>query len=266
MADMLWIDHFGNGAVVACFSGRDGGVSHAPYASKNLGLHVGDDPLAVLENRRKVARRLDTTADRITYAAQVHGAGVALVGRREIGRGARDLQDALPGVDALVTRAKGVALAVLAADCAPILLADADAGVVAAVHAGWRGATQGVALSALHSMMEQGARAQRVQVVIGPAIRGCCYEVDAPVAQAVHRAVERFSPAGSPPLAPLFSGDSGRSMLDIPALCRDQLVSAGVEARRIVDVGICTKCMPGYFSHRRDNGSTGRHGGFIGLA
>ena len=266
MADMLWIDHFGNGAVVACFSGRDGGVSRAPYASKNLGLHVDDDALSVLENRRRVARRLGMAANRITYAEQVHGAGVTVVGRREIGRGARDIKDALPGVDAMVTRAKGVALAVLAADCAPILLADADAGVVAAVHAGWRGAVQGVALSALHSMMEQGARAERVQVVIGPAIRGCCYEVDAPVVQAVQRAVERFSPTCAAPFAPRLSGESGRSMLDIPALCRDQLASAGVEARKIVDVGICTKCMPGYFSHRRDKGSTGRHGGFIGLA
>lgn len=264
MADMLWIDHFGNGSVVACFSGRDGGVSQAPYASKNLGLHVGDDPRAVLENRRKVARRLDTTPDRITYAAQVHGSGAALVLRKDVGRGAQELQDAVPAVDALVTRVRGAALAVLAADCAPLLLTDADAGVVAAVHAGWRGATQGVVLTALHSMVEQGARPERVRVALGPAIRGCCYEIDAPVVKAVRKAVGQFAPACRAPLTPSENGRD-RSMLDIPALCRDQLVSAGVEARQIVDVGICTQCMPGYFSHRRDGGKTGRHGGFIGL-
>ena len=264
MADMLWIDHFGSGSVVACFSGRDGGVSRGPYASKNLGLHVGDDPLAVLENRRKVARRLDTTADRITYAQQVHGSQAAAVGRGDVGRGAMELQDAVPGADALVTRVKGTALAILAADCAPLLMADAAAGVVSAVHAGWKGATGGVALSALRGMVEQGARPERVRVALGPAIRGCCYEVDAPVIQAVRTAVSRFAPDCRAPLARSAKG-RGRSMLDIPTLCRDQLVSAGVLASSIVDVGICTQCMPGYFSHRRDNGQSGRHGGFIGL-
>lgn len=265
MADMLWIDHFGRGSVVACFSGREGGVSRGPYASKNLGLHVGDDPLAVLENRRKVARRLDTTAERITYAQQVHGSRTAVVGRRDVGRGALELRDALPDADALVTRVKGAALAVLAADCAPLLMADEAAGVVAAVHAGWRGATGGVALSALRVMVEQGARPERVQVALGPAIRGCCYEVDGPVIQAVRAAVARFAPDCRAPLARSAAGRD-RAMLDIPALCRDQLVSAGVLPGSIVDVGICTECMPGYFSHRRDNGQSGRHGGFIGLA
>lgn len=263
VTSMLWVDHFGHSTAAAYFSGCDGGVSRPPYASLNVGLHVGDDAARVLENRRLVARSLGVRAGRVTYAEQVHGAGVAVVGRRETGAGAKRVQDAIGGVDALVTRERDVTLAVLAADCVPILLADPEAGVIGAAHAGWRGVTTGVAGAAIRAMTELGARADRVQAALGPAIRGCCYEVDAPVLDAIRHT---YAAMGVPePVWTVSARDAGRRMLDLIRVCTDQLTSQGVRADAIVDVSVCTHCMPGFFSHRRSGGRTGRHAGYVVL-
>lgn len=260
---MLWVDHFGRETAVACFSGRDDGFSLPPYDSKNVGLHVGDDPGRVLQNRRLVARSLGVRAGRVTYAEQVHGASVAIVGRRETGAGSGRAQDAAPGVDALVTRERGVPLAVLAADCVPILLADPEAGVVGAVHAGWRGVAAGVAIAAVRAMKEMGARPERMQAALGPAIRGCCYEVDGPVLDAMHRV---YTAMGTPePVWAVSPKDGTRRLLDLVQVCADQLKAEGVPADALVDVSVCTHCMPGFFSHRRSGGRTGRHAGYVYL-
>ncbi|MCY0869478.1 MAG: laccase domain-containing protein, partial [Firmicutes bacterium] len=143
MTAILRVDGVGAGCA-ACFTGRDGGVSAGAYASRNLALHVGDADAQVLENRYRTARELGLPMRSLTFAEQVHGNRVAIVRRRDRGRGALAGEDALPGVDALVTSQRGTALCVLAADCVPLLFADADAGVVGAAHAGWRGAAAGV--------------------------------------------------------------------------------------------------------------------------
>ena len=261
---MLWIDHFGGNAAIGYISGREGGVSAPPFASKNVGLHVGDDPAAVLENRRRVAAHLGVQPERVVYAEQVHGNRVAAVRRRHAGRGAHNCADAMPGVDALVTRDRGVVLAVLAADCLPVLLVDPDAGVLGAAHAGWRGAAAGVVVETVRAMTALGARIERIEAAFGPAIRGCCYEVDEPVLRAVRRSYELAAP-GRRTLFAASPAHPDRIMLDLPALCKDQLLSLGVREAGVVDVSICTHCMQGYFSHRRENGRTGRQGAYAAL-
>ena len=137
---------------------RHGGVSAGPYATLNLGLHVGDTEADVLVNRRRVAAALGADLGDFVFCNQVHGRRVAVVSAADRGRGALRLGDAVAVTDALVTTDPGTVLAILVADCVPIILVDPQAGVLACVHAGWRGTVAGVTGAALHAMQGLGAR------------------------------------------------------------------------------------------------------------
>ena len=152
------------------YTDRHGGTSAAPYDSANLGGHVGDDSGAVAANRTALAAQLGLTADAVRYMDQVHGDSVAVLA---------DADTVLPagGTDALVTAVPGVALAVLVADCVPVLMADPEAGVVSAVHAGRPGLRNGVALRALEAMVDLGADPRRTTAWLGPSVCPACYEV-----------------------------------------------------------------------------------------
>ena len=152
------------------FFTRRGGVSQAPYDSLNCGLGSLDDPDRVAANRARATDALGFAAEALVTACQVHSAEVAIVD-------APWPAEARPQVDALVTRTPGVVVGVLTADCAPVLLADADAGVVAAVHAGWRGAKGGVIEAAVAAMLDLGAGRCRMVAAIGPCIQQASYEV-----------------------------------------------------------------------------------------
>src|SRR5438552_230753 len=134
------LDASGAGAAVTT---RSGGVSSGCCATLNLSLSVGDDPASVLENRRRLAAGLGARPEDFVFARQVHGAGVAVVGEADRGRGAFSLDDAIGDADVLVTTTPGIVLAILAADCVPLVLHDPVAGVLACVHAGWRGTAAG---------------------------------------------------------------------------------------------------------------------------
>ena len=149
---------------------RSGGVSAAPYDSLNLGLHVGDDPAAVLENRRRAAAALGATLDDLVVGAQVHGCAAAVVTRAEAGSGATAAADALAGIDALVTAEQAVVLVTLVADCVPLVLFDPVARVLATVHAGWRGTVARVPEAALAAMAGLGSRPADVVAALGPAV------------------------------------------------------------------------------------------------
>lgn len=151
------------------FFTRQGGVSDGIYASLNCGLGSGDDRAAVTENRRRAATALLGAPAPVLTAYQVHSAEAAIVTAPFTG--------APPKVDALVTQTPGLVVGALAADCAPVLLADAAAGVVAAAHAGWRGALSGVVGAALEAMESLGADRKRTTVVVGPCIGQASYEV-----------------------------------------------------------------------------------------
>lgn len=152
------------------FFTRQGGVSRAPYDSLNCGLGSSDDPDRVAVNRERAVDRLGFAADALVTACQVHSAEVAIVDEPWPAQ-------ARPQVDALVTRSPGVVLGVLTADCTPVLLADAEAGVVAAVHAGWRGAKSGVIEAAFAAMLDLGARRCKLAAAVGPCIQQASYEV-----------------------------------------------------------------------------------------
>ncbi len=152
------------------FFTRAGGVSAGVYGTLNCGLGSRDDRNAVMENRARVAGSLGALPDRLVTVYQVHSA-CALVIDRPVGGAA------LPRADALVTRTPGLAIGVLTADCAPVLLADPQGPIVAAAHAGWRGALSGI-LEATITMMESlGADRRRIRAAVGPCIQQAAYEV-----------------------------------------------------------------------------------------
>ncbi len=207
--------------VDAAFTARDGGVSTGPYRSLNLGLHVGDDPAAVAENRRRAATALGASVDDFVFGMQVHGAHAAIVTARDAGRGARATADALADTDALVTAERGPVLVTLVADCSPILLVDPDARVLATVHAGWRGAVRDAVGATINAMAALGASARRIVAVIGPTVSPTGYVVGPEVEAAVR------SSLGDAAQTVLWQhGDRWR--LDVCGANRAQLVAAGV--------------------------------------
>ena len=140
---------------------REGGVSAGPYRSLNLALHVGDEPAAVLENRRRAAGTLGAALDDLVIGAQVHGTGTSVVATSERGRGPVRWLTPFPGWDALVTATPGLVLVTLVADCVPVVLVDPRARVLATVHAGWRGTAGRVAEAAVVAMGRLGSRPRR---------------------------------------------------------------------------------------------------------
>lgn len=196
------------------FFTREGGVSTGLYARLNTGLGSKDDPAAVAENRRRVAEAMGGKPDDLAGCYQIH----SVIARVAEGpwRGDR------PEGDAVVTRTRGVICSVLTADCAPILLADAEAGVVAAVHAGWKGALHGVVHSAVAAMAALGALPHRTVAVVGPCIAQASYEVGADYQErfAHHDpSSERFFAAGT---------TADKRQFDLPGFVLWRLEQAGV--------------------------------------
>jgi hypothetical protein len=157
------------------FFTREGGVSGGIYASLNCGFGSSDDNAAVAENRDRTVAALDATPDRMVTCHQIHSAETVVVGDGD-GRAPWRPSDA-PKADAMATREAGITLAVLTADCAPVLFADAGAGVVAAAHAGWRGAVTGILESTIDAMCGLGARKNSIVAAVGPCIAQESYEV-----------------------------------------------------------------------------------------
>jgi YfiH family protein len=221
------------------FTGRSVGEGRAPYAGLNLGGHVGDDPAAVEANRVALAREVGVPREQLLFMNQVHGTDVVEVSGPWSGEP--------PEADGIVTRAPGLALAVLVADCVPLLLHDAEAGVVGAVHAGRPGMVAGIVPRAVAAMRDLGA--QRVRATVGPSVCGRCYEVPADMARAA---------AGVTPAAAARSWQ-GTPAVDVAAGVVEQLADAGVEVEWVAG---CTREDADLYSYRRD-GTTGRFAGVV---
>lgn len=245
----------GSGIVVRhFFTTRSGGVSAAPYNSLNLGGGVGDDPAAVAANRARVAATADLPTAALVWMHQVHGTTVTTVRQLTLGsRGGGAVGEALPPSDGVVTSTVGVGLAVLVADCVPILARDSNAGVIAAVHAGRRGAADGIALRALEAMVAAGSQLSSVDVILGPAICGACYEVP----ESMRDEVDAALPGSA------STTDKGTPGLDLRAGIAIALRGAGV--RSVVVDPRCTNTDPDLFSHRR-GAPTGRLAGVIWMS
>lgn len=227
------------------FTDRWGGVSAAPYEELNLGGAVGDDPGTVTANREIAAKSLGLDPGDVVWMNQVHGSDVAVVDGPWRDR-------PVPEVDAIVTARRGLALAVLTADCVPVLLADPVAGIAAAAHAGRPGMIAGVVPAALRAMTELGADPARIVARTGPAVCGRCYEV--PDAMRAEVAAEE-------PTA--YAETSwGTPAVDVAAGVHAQLARLGVHDR--AQSPVCTLESGDHFSYRRDR-TTGRLAGYVWL-
>ena len=238
---------------------RAGGVSTGPFASLNLGLHVGDEPGAVLENRRRACAALGVEPGSLVAGAQVLGNAVAWVTGADRGRGALDPDDALPDTDALITDAPGVTLVAFSADCPLVALVDPGRRAIGLAHASRRGVLGRVAARTVRAMERLlGCEPADLAAAIGPSIGPCCYEVGDEVFDAARRALpgaERF-----------FTRRGDRHHLDLWAATAGQLVEAGVPRQRIEVAGLCTCCHADeFFSYRAARGPTGRFALLLGL-
>jgi len=231
------------------FLTRHGGVSGGPFAALNLSTQVGDDAEAVAENWRRVAAGA-AAGLRVATMRQVHGATVVSVNEDTV-----DAEEA----DGVATRARGLALGVLTADCVPILLVAPTHGVVAAVHAGWRGTVAGVTARTLdHLAAAFAVPPSDVYAALGPSIGGCCYETDRRVADQLE---QRW---GSLP-GVVRERSHGKVRLDLRQANAEMLVRCSVPRAQLSRVGPCTQCAAAdFYSHRGARGRTGRQLSFIG--
>ncbi|MFZ4284742.1 peptidoglycan editing factor PgeF [Streptomyces rhizosphaericola] len=234
------------GSAHFAFTDRWGGVSAAPYGELNLGGAVGDDPAAVGANRERAARGLGLDPASVVWMNQVHGRDVAVVD----GPWGADAE--VPAVDALVTTRRGLALAVLTADCTPVLLVEPVAGVVGAAHAGRPGLVAGVVPAVVEAMTALGARPSRITARTGPAVCGRCYEVPAEMRAEVAEAVPGTWAETS----------WGTPAVDVTGGVHAQLAALGVSDLHRSPV--CTRESGDHFSYRRDR-TTGRLAGYFWL-
>jgi YfiH family protein len=222
------------------FSSRQGGFSAGPYESLNLGLLTGDDRETVIRNRRRLAEQAGVEPERVAMGWQVHGNAVREWMEPDPDTAFLAPQGGQLKVDGHITRKPGIPLLVLTADCLPVALA--GGGAAAMLHCGWRGLAGNIIGRALQRIDGEAA-------AIGPGIGACCYEVGDEVLGAF---------AG-------YDGVAEGRMLNLRAVAEAQLRAAGIE--HVEHVDLCTSCNPDlFFSHRRDNGVTGRQGGIAWLS
>ncbi|MFN8124756.1 MAG: polyphenol oxidase family protein [Thermoleophilia bacterium] len=235
-----------DGPAGAAFTTRAGGVSTGPFAACNVGWGQGDAAAAVLANRRAVCAALGLDPARVSVGRQVHGTVVRAVAAPEAPGGFGAALDGWPEGDGLTTATPGAGLAVLGADCLPILLWRRDVPRVAAVHSGWRGLAFGIVENAVAALGDP----SRTGAAIGPGVGPCCYEVGDDVRA---RYAARFGP----------SPVRGRH-LDLADAARAALTGAGLPASAVWVLDTCTRCDGDrWFSYRRDGAATGRQAGIV---
>jgi YfiH family protein len=237
------------------FSTRVGGVSQAPYDSLNLGLHVGDDPNAVLDNRKRWLEEWGVSGLKAVVGEQVHGTKVIWVNELDGGQGIHELKSAIPKVDGFVTRSS-LGLMAFFADCVPLFFYYPDLKAVAIAHAGWRGTVHKIGLRVLECFESAGGCTKEAWAAIGPSIGPCCYSVDENVAAQFR--------SSYPGLSLLEDQKDGHYLLDLWKANKTLFIEKGIRPENIEVASICTAHHPEcFFSHRRDGVRTGRMVGWI---
>lgn len=248
------------GLVKHGFTSRFGGTSQPPYDTLNMGFTVKDAPARVLENRRRVAQALDFPLKDLVALKQVHQDHVAVVAADHKGRGALTYETALEDTDALITAEPGVPISTYHADCVPVFLLDPVTPAVGLAHAGWKGTALKIAAKTVIKMNQCfGTRIEDCLVAIGPSIGPCCYEVDAKVKDVFEREFVNSD---------VFFRATGNNKwhLDLWAANVHALEKIGVPGKNILVSSMCTGCQNDmFYSHRKENGVTGRMAALIML-
>jgi YfiH family protein len=219
------------------FYGRVGGVSLGIYESLNAGSGSDDDKANVIENRRRIAEDMGVTRDRLMSAYQVHSTVAITVDK--------PFSSERPEADALVSRCPSLATTILTADCAPVLLADPSARVIAAAHAGWKGALGGILEATIEKMCKLGAARSRIVAAVGPCIAQASYEVGPEF-------VTRFTEIDPSNERFFITGVDDRSLFDLKLFCAARLSGAGLGAIDVMPHDTCALSSE-FFSNRRRN-------------
>lgn len=246
----------GCGFLTHAFLTRWKGASEGVFSSLNFSLKEGDREDRVNRNWGILAEAFGVSAPQFLTIHQIHGDRIVVA--EDLNR--RSASDLVVQCDAVLTAATGVALGIKTADCVPVLLVDRVKRVIGAVHAGWRGTSLQIVAKAVRAMEKRfSSSTADILAAIGPAIGPCCYQVDEQVFSAAKEDKDWMS-------AFRECSEKGRWMLDLPLANRTQLLRAGVPGENISSAGICTSCRTDlFFSHRAENGRTGRQLNFIFL-
>ncbi|MFD2628304.1 peptidoglycan editing factor PgeF [Oceanobacillus kapialis] len=268
MSEPFIIDHASNlrigkweklsPALTAGFTTRIGGVSPQPYQSLNMGLHVKDHHNNVIKNREILANTLSFPLSNWIVGEQVHNTKVKTVTRQDAGSGAIQLESSLTGIDGIVSTEEGVLCAAFYADCVPLFFFDPKQHKIGIAHAGWKGSVHGIAEEMVGKFVNMGTNLTDLLVVIGPCISRKHYEVDE---QVITHIPDKFFTNS------VDVKGNGYYNLDLKQLNMDILLQSGVLRNNISVTNYCTyQDKELFFSHRRDNGKTGRMLGFIGFS
>ncbi|MFA8437575.1 peptidoglycan editing factor PgeF [Pueribacillus sp. YX66] len=244
--------------IIAGMTTRHGGTSQSPYQSLNVGFHVKDRLSDVLNNRHIVAKKLSIPLQQWVVGTQPHGNNIYKVKRGDRGKGATTEHTAIREVDGLYTTERGILLVSLYADCVPIYFIEKQRQMVGIAHAGWRGTVANIAGKMVEAWRKEGIDPTKIQVVIGPSIGPCCYEVNDVVMSEVNKFQFDKNVAQK--------NKSNQYMLNLKLLNKLLLIQAGIPEKDIYLSPLCTSCLHStFFSHRKENGQTGRMMAYIGL-
>lgn len=241
---------------------RHGGVSEGNFASFNMGLHVGDTPDAVAENRKRLAQVLGVDSSRLTCGEQVHGVGVTRVTEELVGKGAFSWDDSIPDSDAIHTNLVNVPLLLLVADCVPVLIYDAVHHAVAVVHAGWRGAIAHIVERTMDSMHEAyGTLPSDCYLFIGPSIGADSFEVSEEIAEQFRQDMHALGLSQVDEVVRYIQRDGQTTLtphVDLKVYIAACVVQKGVLLKQVAISSTDTMTTDGCYSYRRDHGRTGR--------
>ncbi|KHE73034.1 peptidoglycan editing factor PgeF [Halobacillus sp. BBL2006] len=242
--------------LIAGITTRQGGYSQKPFDSLNMGLHVPDREEIVLENRKELADEIGIPLERWVMGEQVHDKKVNVVTEEDLGKGVFSHTSALAGVDGLITNQPDILLAAFYADCVPLFFCDPLEGWIGVAHAGWKGTVKGMAAAMINELIGQGCSVENIEMIIGPCIGSTHYEVDERVKDGIPQShhSETIKELGN-----------GKYLLDLKRLNERVALEAGVHSSHIFTSGYCTYEEEAlFYSHRRDQGKTGRMLGYIG--
>ncbi len=240
--------------IIAGFTTKYGGYSKGAYASNNQGLHVGDSKNDVVRNRELLAKNCGTSLQQWIFAEQIHDSNIHIVTEQDGGRGAKSLHDVIADIDGLITIKNNKIAALMFADCVPIFMYSKIDKVAAILHAGWKGSVKEIAKQAIKQLDELGVSLKNLEIVIGPAICKTCYEVSEEVINQIPKKHMEC-----------YEIIDNAYHLDLKQLNYLQLKDSGIDSSQIVVSNYCTVESDLFFSHRGDNGKTGRMLGFIGF-
>lgn len=252
-----WMNQFPD--LVAGMSTKNGGISSGGFKNLNLGFHVGDSLEAVCSNRSKLAELLQFPLTQWVGAEQTHEINLKKVTSADCGKGASSYESSFKETDGFYTNEENILLTLCFADCVPLFFISPDHRMIGAAHAGWRGTVNEIACRMIEAWMVEGINPDEIFVAIGPSICEKCYIVNDYVVNFVENILDDVEKK------PYNQIKEGQYQLNLQEVNKLLLIKAGVPEKNILITNHCSSCNDAeFFSHRRDQGNTGRMLSFIG--